>query len=74
MKPTDRDNLLIRLDERTSNIWRAVEELAEHNKEQNGFILQSLTRSSGNRIWLKIITGAGSSIAIALLTKLVGLW
>ena len=36
MKPSERDDLLIRLDERTSNIWRVCEQHREHLEKING--------------------------------------
>lgn len=74
MKPAERDNLLIRLDERTCNIWREVEALAKHNAEQNGFIVTCLTRSSVNSRVIKIISSIGGSALVILFTKLGGLW
>ena len=77
MNDAERDALLIRLDERSCNTWQVMEKLEKHNAEQNGFILESLIRSSGNRVWLKIITGVGGSAILffaGLITKIMKLW
>ena len=36
MEPQERDELLIRLDERSQNTWRSVEKIEEHLGIQNG--------------------------------------
>ncbi len=45
MKPSERDDLLIRLDERTNNIWRSTEAQEKHLAELNGS-----TKQIGNRV------------------------
>jgi len=64
MEPVERDELLVRIDERTSNIWRAVEKLEKHNAEQNGFILQCLNKTNSNKVWIRVISGIGGSVII----------
>ena len=60
MKPQERDELLIRIEERTCNIWRSVEKLEKHNAEQNGFISNLLKDVASNKTaikWIKFIIG-----------------
>ena len=38
MKPSERDELLGRLDERTRNTWSVVEKIEKHVTKQNGRI------------------------------------
>ena len=71
MKASERDDLLVRLDERTNNIWRTVEKMEDHVEKQNGFILTCLTRSAVNSRVIKIISSLGGA---AIATKLSGLW
>lgn len=77
MNKEEQDLLWARLDERTANIWRVVEQLEKHNAEQNGFIQEALIRTKTNRIWIRLIIGTGSTlilVATAILTKIGGLW
>ena len=41
MKPSERDDLLIRLDERSHNTWRTVEEIKDTQGKQNDAIGQN---------------------------------
>ena len=66
MKASERDNLLIRLDERSKNTWRTLEEqhekiglILEGQKVQNGSILR-------NTIWRKVIIGVGGTSLLGL--------
>ncbi len=66
MKASERDNLLIRLDERSHNTWRTVESqdkkidlIIEGQKIQNGSILR-------NTIWRKVIIGVGGTSLLGL--------
>ena len=72
MKEEERDNLLIRLEERTANIWRYVEEIKTHQETQNNHILTSLTCSRSNRLWIKVISGIGGASIILFLTYILG--
>ena len=77
MKAPERDQLLIRLDERTCNIWRSVEQLEKHQVEQNGLIQELFISTSRNTIWRKVIIGVGGTIITVFITwlaKLQGLW
>ena len=38
MKPSERDDMLIRIDERTKNIWRVTEKQEEHLERINGHL------------------------------------
>lgn len=53
MKPTERDELLVRIDERSRNIWRVVEQLETHQAEQNGYIKENLESTIKNTSWRK---------------------
>lgn len=72
-----RDELLIRLDERTRNIWHVLEKLEWHQEEQNGFIKEALVASAKNTMWRKItitiFTGITTVIGI-LFSKFQGWW
>ena len=66
MKATERDDLLIRLDERSKNTWRTLEEqhekidkILDGQKVQNGSILR-------NTIWRKVIVGVGGTSLLGL--------
>lgn len=74
LSQSERDNLLLRLDERTNNIWRTVEELKEHNQNQNGYIRDALICSATNSRVLKIVSGIGGSGLALLFTRVFGLW
>ena len=41
MNVKERDELLIRLDERSNNTWRTVEEIKKHVEKQNGKITKN---------------------------------
>ena len=71
MKEEERDNLLCRLDERTQNIWRSIEDIKTHQETQNNHILTSLTYSRSNRLWIKIISGIGGASIILFLTYIL---
>jgi len=71
MKPSERDDLLIRLDERSRNTYRLVEALEQHNREQNGTILALIGCCKTNTVWRKIIIGIGTPGLIALISYLV---
>ena len=66
MKTSERDDLLIRLDERSKNTWRTLEEqhekigkILDGQKVQNGSILR-------NTIWRKVIIGVGGTSLLGL--------
>ncbi len=66
MKPGERDDLLIRLDERTQNTWRVTEKMEKH-----------LAQINGQLVWIKVFKwGAGLAvIAIgSLWSRVQGLW
>ena len=56
MNVTERDQLLIRLDERSHNTWRSVEKIEKHQSEQNGFIQDNILSTQRNTTWRKVIT------------------
>ena len=62
----ERDELLIRLDERSHNTWRTVESqdkkidlIIEGQKTQNGSIMR-------NTIWRRVIVGVGGASLLGL--------
>ena len=66
MDKGERDELLIRLDERIHNTWRTVESqdkkidlIIEGQKTQNGSILR-------NTIWRRVIIGVGGTSLLGL--------
>lgn len=71
MKAEERDKLLIRLDERTCNIWYSIEKLEKHQAEQNGFIISNIKSISKNTTWRKGITAIISLLIIAIITGVI---
>ena len=74
MKASERDDLLIRLDERSKNTWRTLEEqhgkiglIRDGQKVQNGSILR-------NTIWRKIGASVGGTVIMALILHLIGVY
>ena len=69
--------LVSRLDERTILMCKDIEELKEHQAEQNGFIQDTINHTTANTTWIKafrwIIGGVGTALAI-ILSRLYGLW
>ena len=65
MKPLVRDELLARLDERTSNIWCVVEDIKTHTIEQNGFIMESITLSKSNKTWITVFKWIGGTVILS---------
>ena len=84
VKQAERDDLLIRLDEKMNNIWRVVEQVENHQTEQNGLIRESFDQiasnsrqTSRNSTWIIAIRWIIGGICTALamgLTHLNGLW
>ena len=74
MKAEERDKLLIKLDERTSNIWRAVEKIETHQEEQNGFTKEVITNCAKNTAWRKAHTWIIGLIIAGVITNVLGLW
>jgi len=76
VKQEDRD-MLIRINERTHNIWRAVEQMEQHQREQNDSIRKLFNRTGTNTVWRRVIVGVGGTallVIIAWITNLNGLW
>lgn len=73
MKQEDRDRL-IRVDERTSNIWRVIEKVEKHQAEQNGLVLKVVKDVSTNTSWRKATIGIFSAVIAWIITKSSGLW
>jgi len=89
MKPGERDALLIRLDERSNNMWKiihegedniwsAIKEIRDHQRDQNGKLDRTLEMACSNRTWINVfkasITVIAGGLISALLTKLKGFW
>ena len=77
MKAEERDNLLIRLDERSESVFRELQSLNEHQVEQNGYIKEALERTARNYTWIKSFRLAltiGTPIAVLLITKGLQYW
>ena len=74
MKPKDRDELLIRLDERSRNTWTTTEKIEAHLVRLNDGVAKHSIKLGilwGER---KRIIGLISTGAIALILKLVGIY
>ena len=54
MNVKERDELLIRLNERSLNTWRAIDEVKGHLEVQNGLILENVRTTSSNKTRGKI--------------------
>lgn len=74
MKTDERDDLMVRLDERTINIWRVTEAqdkkldtILDHQAEQNGWIQR-------NTIYRRVIVGVGGPAVIAFILHLIGVY
>ena len=55
MKPKERDDLLVRLDERTANIWRVTELQEQHLVKLNDSVLKHAIQLSSNKTSIKWI-------------------
>ena len=77
LKPDERDNLLLRLDERSVNTYHLLEKLERHQEEQNDHIFENMKRSGRNAVYIKVICGVGGTSIITFLgwlAKIQGLW
>ena len=68
MKPTDRDNLLIRLDERSTNTWRLVEKIEVHLVELNESVSNNKTGVAVNKKSINLLWKIGGGCATIILT------
>ena len=63
MKPKERDELLIRLDERTRNIWTLTEKQEDHLSKINDSMMKHAVQISSNKTsvkWIvRILVAAG---------------
>ena len=69
MKQEERDDLLIRVSERTLNIWHTIEKIEQHAAAQNGSITDLIRECSSNTSWRKTskwIIGVWSGINVTL--------
>ena len=66
MDKDERDQLLFRLDERSTNTWRLIEKLERHAAEQNGYIRENFMATSRNTIWRRVICGVGGASLLGL--------
>ena len=79
MKPSERDELLIRLDERSESTIRELQDQNKHLEENNGHILELFKEQASQRSKIKInrwlilavILGGGG---ISGLTRIFGVW
>ncbi len=77
MNAAERDELLIRLEERSRNSWRVLEKLEKHQVAQNSSIETALIRTAKNSIWITVFKwgiGTGLLGGAGWLTNLQGLW
>jgi len=73
----DNHDLLMRIDERTRNIWRSVEKLEKHQLEANGYIKENIKQTANNTAWISAmrwVIGLLAAGVITWLTHLQGLW
>ena len=79
MKAPERDELLIRLDEKTNNIWNLTEKQEQHLDRLNSSLSDHAVQIAQNKTSIKwivrvlsaggLIGGAGTGVS-----KLLGLW
>lgn len=77
MKAPERDNLLIRLDERVASIIRELKDQSKHQVEQNGYIKETIEKTARNSTWItafKWIVSITIPAIILLVTHLYGVW
>lgn len=77
MKPQQRDELLVRLDERSCNTFKIVEQLEQHQTEQNGLIRDAMNRATISLTWVKAfrwIIGISFGAIAAWITKIQKWW
>ena len=64
MKTPERDALLARLDERTSNIWKLTEKQEEHLAKINDALMNHAVKIATNRASIKWIIKIGGGLLI----------
>ena len=67
MNQKDRDDLLSRLDERTTNIYHLIEKVEQHNAIQNGQLLKVVQACGANTTWRKIGVWSGGIMVTVLI-------
>ena len=67
MKADERDDLMIRLDERSERSEEKIDKILEHQGKQNGWIIT-------NTIYRRIIVGIGGTAVMALVLHLAGVY
>jgi len=70
--------LLARIDERTLNMWRVLDESDQSiNKKVDQILLHQIKQNGSilrNTIWRRIIVGIGGSAVMALILHLIGVY
>ena len=77
LKPTQRDELLLKLDERSRNTYHLMEKLERHQEQQNDHIFENMKRSNRNSVYIKVIWIIGGTSIITFigwLARIQGLW
>ena len=74
MKVTERDELLVRLDEKSNNTWQTVEKIEKHIAEQNGYIRENFVATTRNTVYRRIILGVGGTAITAFILHLIGVY
>ena len=75
MNAAQRDELLIRLDERTCNIYTLTEKQERHLSLLNDSVAKNTKHTAVNKnsiFWLRIISGVLCSGLLALILKMLG--
>lgn len=70
LKQSERDELLIRLSERTNNIWKTIEKMEVHLVTLNTSVADNKLGWKINRRWLGVLTTG----ITAMVLKLVGIY
>jgi len=65
-----RDEVLIRLDEKSNNIWRSIEKIESHQEAVNGHIADLIECTSKNTGWRKVSTSLWVGLILAFIAFL----
>ncbi len=57
MPERDLDDFIVRIDERTLNIWRTLEDIKKHQESQNGKLEEFCFQVNRNTVWRRVMLG-----------------
>ena len=73
LKPSERDVLLVKLEERTQNIWKSIEKIEGYQSDQNEQVLLLIAECSKNTGWRGVSKWMIGGIWAAIVTIVVWL-